>query len=164
MQTYDSGVASVFQVPAENAGSVSINYVGVLQDILKLDYDPLHTPVILLQCEWMKRPNNSSNLTYTCDEAGFLLVNFRHKLPQMSEPFIFASQATQVLFFKCIQKAKVEGGFAKRVDIADAFISTTRQSTRLSAPNVVPGPRNTTSLVGAIELSSEETPLATAGY
>jgi hypothetical protein len=114
MQTYDSGVASGFQVPAENAGSVSINYVGVLQDILKLDYDPLHTPVILLQCEWMKRPNNSSNLTYTCDEAGFLLVNFRHKLPQMSEPFIFASQATQVLFFKCIQKAKVEGGFAKR--------------------------------------------------
>jgi hypothetical protein len=52
----------------------------------------------------------------------------------------------------------------KVVDIADAFISTTRQSTRLSAPNVVPGPRNTTSLVGAIELSSEETPLATAGY
>ena len=30
MQTYDSRVASGFQVPAENARSISINYVGVL--------------------------------------------------------------------------------------------------------------------------------------
>ena len=62
----------------------------------------------------MKRHNNSGNPTYAYNEVGFLLVNFRHKLPQMSEPFIFASQATQVFFFKCVQEAKVEGGFAKR--------------------------------------------------
>jgi hypothetical protein len=51
MQTYDSGVASVFQVPIADIGTVSVNYVGVLQDILQLDYGPLHTPVILLQYE-----------------------------------------------------------------------------------------------------------------
>ena len=50
------------------------------------------------------------------------------------------------------------------VDIADAFISIIGQSTRLSAPNVVHGPRNTNSLIGAIELSLEETLLAIIGY
>jgi hypothetical protein len=38
MQTYDSGVASNFQVPLADATDVSVNYVGVLKDILKLDY------------------------------------------------------------------------------------------------------------------------------
>jgi hypothetical protein len=38
MQTYDSGVASIFDVPTEDARDVSVNYVGVLKDILKLDY------------------------------------------------------------------------------------------------------------------------------
>jgi hypothetical protein len=37
LQTYDSGVASIFHVPTEDAWEVSINYVGVLKDILKLD-------------------------------------------------------------------------------------------------------------------------------
>jgi hypothetical protein len=43
LQTYDSGVASIFHVPTNDAREVSINYVGVLKDILKLDYGPLHT-------------------------------------------------------------------------------------------------------------------------
>jgi hypothetical protein len=98
MQIYDSGVASVFQVPTAKAGSMSANYVGVLQDILKLDYGPLHMPIILLRCKWMKRHDNRGNPTYTQDEAGFLLVSFCHKLPRMSDPFIFASQAIQVFF------------------------------------------------------------------
>jgi hypothetical protein len=96
--TYDSGVASVFDVPSENAREVSINYVGILKDILKLDYGPLQTPVILMNCEWLKRVANRGNNTYTRDEAGFLVVNSRHKLPRMAEPFIFPSQATQVFF------------------------------------------------------------------
>jgi hypothetical protein len=36
LQTYDSGVASIFHLPTEDAWEVSINYVGVLKDILKL--------------------------------------------------------------------------------------------------------------------------------
>jgi hypothetical protein len=51
LQTYDSEVASVFQVPGEDATDVAVNYVGVVKDILKFDYGPVHTPVILLRCE-----------------------------------------------------------------------------------------------------------------
>jgi hypothetical protein len=49
--TYDNGVASVFDVPTLDAVSVSMNFVGVLKDILKLDYGPVHTPIIILRCE-----------------------------------------------------------------------------------------------------------------
>jgi hypothetical protein len=38
----------VFQVPEEDAVDVAVNYVGVVKDILKLDYGPVYTPVILL--------------------------------------------------------------------------------------------------------------------
>jgi hypothetical protein len=55
MQTYDIGIASIFQVPGADTTEMSLNYVGVVKDILKLDYGPLHTPVILLQCSWLKR-------------------------------------------------------------------------------------------------------------
>jgi hypothetical protein len=50
--------------------------------------------VILMRCDWMKRIDNRGNSTYTRDEAGFLVVNFRHKLPRMADPFIFPSQVT----------------------------------------------------------------------
>ena len=88
-QTYDSGIASMFEVPTTNATEVSVNYVGVLKDILKLDYGPLHTLVIILRIEWMNRQDNQGNPTYTKDDARFLIVNFRHKFPQMEESFIF---------------------------------------------------------------------------
>jgi hypothetical protein len=81
MQTYDCRVASVFQVPTSDAQIVSVNYVGVLQDILKLNYGPCHTLIILLQCKWMKRHDNICNPTYTRNKARFLLVNISHKLP-----------------------------------------------------------------------------------
>ena len=46
LQTYDNGVASIFEIPTSDSQSeVSLNYVGVLQDILKLDYGPLRTAV-----------------------------------------------------------------------------------------------------------------------
>jgi hypothetical protein len=73
---------------------VSINYVRILKEILKLDYGPLHTPVILMNCKWLKRVDNRGNSTYTQDEVGFLIVNSRHKLPRMAKPFIFPSHAT----------------------------------------------------------------------
>jgi hypothetical protein len=58
LQTYDSGIASVFEVPTANGIEVSANFVGVVKDIFKLDYGPLHTPLIILQYEWMKRQDN----------------------------------------------------------------------------------------------------------
>ena len=91
--------ASIFEMPtADSQSKVSLNYVGVLQNILKLDYGPLRTPVILFRCEWFKRDDNRGNPTYVRDDAGFMVVNTRHKLPKMSEPFIFPSQTTQVFF------------------------------------------------------------------
>jgi hypothetical protein len=33
LQTYDSDIASVFEVPTANATKVSVNYVGILKDI-----------------------------------------------------------------------------------------------------------------------------------
>jgi hypothetical protein len=84
-------VASIFHVPTDDAREVSINYVGVLKDILKLDYMPLHTQVNLMKCEWMKKADSRENNTYARDEAGFLLVNFQHKLPRLADPFIFPS-------------------------------------------------------------------------
>jgi hypothetical protein len=91
LQTYDSGVTSIFHVPTDDTQEVSINYVGVLKDILKLDYGTLHTQVNLMKCEWMKKADSQGNNTYARDEAGFILVNFRHKLPRLADPFIFPS-------------------------------------------------------------------------
>ena len=48
LKSYNSGVASVFELPIENVQDVSINYVGVLKDILLLDYGGLNTQIILL--------------------------------------------------------------------------------------------------------------------
>jgi hypothetical protein len=52
MQTYDNNVASVFQVSTINARNVFVNYVGVVKDILKLDYGPLSIPIVFLKYQW----------------------------------------------------------------------------------------------------------------
>jgi hypothetical protein len=98
MLTYDNSVASVFQVPVLDARDVPVNYVGVIKNILKLDYGLLSSPVILLQCQWAKWTDNRGNPTYTRDDASFLVVNVEHNLPRMSDPFIFPGQATQVFY------------------------------------------------------------------
>jgi hypothetical protein len=85
LQTYNSGVASVFHVPIEDARDVAVNYVGIVKDILKLNYRSVHTPVILLRCEWVRGHDNRGNSTYIRDEAGFLFVNFQHKMPKPSD-------------------------------------------------------------------------------
>jgi hypothetical protein len=169
LQTYDSGVTSIFHIPIEDAWEVSINYVGVLKDILKLDYGPLHIHVNLMKCEWMKRADNRGNNTYAQDEAGFLLVNFRHKLPRMADPFIFPTQATQVFFSNDQKKPgwkvvlrKEARSKRKVVDIVDVFITTTSEASGLTIPTEVPVHPTTQSLVGAIELSAEDNLLATA--
>ena len=94
MQMYDSHVAFIFEVLTNDVQGVSLNYVGVLKDILKLDYGPLKTPIILFLSEWMKREDNCDNPTYIKDDSGILVVKFCHTLPWMSEPFIFPSHVT----------------------------------------------------------------------
>ena len=46
LQTNDSIVASVFHISSTKTDSTTLNYVGVLNDILKLNYGPLLTPII----------------------------------------------------------------------------------------------------------------------
>lgn len=169
--SYNSGVASTFELPPGGTPEMFVNYVGVLQDILQLDYGGLHTQIILLRCEWMKPQDNRGNSTYIRDESGFLVVNFRHKLPRMVEPFIFPSQATQVFFSDVVEKPgwKVvlrKEARAKRevVETTDAFITTTVESAGLTAPRRMPMPTETVNLVGAIELSVEENLLAHEEY
>ncbi len=93
-QTFESGVASMLQQPNFDARAIHMNYVGVLEDIVPLDYGPIHTLVILFRCEWIKFKDNRSNDTYIKDDAGFVAVNFKRKLLMLQEPFIFPSWAT----------------------------------------------------------------------
>jgi hypothetical protein len=171
MLTYDSGVASVFQVPTEDATDVSVNYVGVVKDILKLDYRPMSRPIVLMRCQWTKRSDNRGNPTYIHDDAGFLIVNVRHNLPRMSDPFISAAQATQVFYLDDPQKPgwKVvlrKEARAKRevAENADAFITTSVETRGLIAPVQIPPPPMTPSLVGAIQLSPKDQVLVMAAY
>jgi hypothetical protein len=171
MLSYDSGVASVFEVPTADARDVSVHYVGVVKDILKVDYGQLSSPVLLFRCQSAKRTDIRGNPTYTRDDSGFLVVNVRHNLPRMSDPFIFPGQATQVFYsdvpnrpgWKVVLQKEVR---AQRqvADNADVFITTSVHPTGLTAPERVPRPLHTASLVGAIELSAEDQLLAQAQF
>jgi hypothetical protein len=147
MQTFGSGVAFVFQVPTPDASDVSVHYVGVLKDILKLNYRLMRTPIMLFRCEWMKRQDNRGNPTYVWDKEGFLVVNFRHKLPKTSDPFIFPSQATQVFFSDEVRKPgwkvvlkKEERSRREAIDTSDVFVTTMVESAGLIAPETGPNP------------------------
>ncbi len=76
----------------------------VPMDIFKLDYGLVHTPTVIFRCEWIQQEDNWRNPTYVWDEVGFFTVNFRHRLPLTSEPFIFPSQVTQVFFIENLKK------------------------------------------------------------
>jgi hypothetical protein len=47
MQTFDSGIASIFDMSTFDAKDVSLNFDGVLKDIFKLDYHHLHTHAVI---------------------------------------------------------------------------------------------------------------------
>ena len=120
-----------------------------------------------MRCEWVKPYDNRRNPTYTQDDFGFLVVNFRHKLPRLAEPFIFPSQATQVFFSDVVERPgwKVvlrKDARSKRqvLETANAFISTTVGTAGLAAPGTLPRPPKAVNLVGAIELSVEDNLLA----
>ncbi len=51
MQTFDSGIASIFDMSILDVRDLSLNFVGILKDILKLDYGHLHTPIVILKLQ-----------------------------------------------------------------------------------------------------------------
>jgi len=95
MVSYDYGVASIFnqwqmQVHDED---IVVQYIDVLKDIYVLNYGPISTPIIFMQCEWVRNgTNRRGNSTYQQDEVGILLANFHHIMANHEEPFIFPSQ------------------------------------------------------------------------
>ena len=164
---YNNGVAFMFEMPSKGATDLSMNYVRVLKDTLLPKYGALPTSIILMHCEWMKHEDNRENPKYTRDVANFFMVNFRHKLPHIAEPFIFPSQATLVFFYDAIERPGWKIVLCKEarvkrevVEIIDAFITTTGQFSRLIASHQVLLPSQAMNLVGAIELIIEENLLA----
>ena len=119
----------------------------------------------------MKTSDNRDRPTYVRDDTGFLIVNFRQKLPRTSNPFIFSSQATQVFFFDIPSKPgwKVvlqNQARARRevLDTSDVFITTTVETPSLTTPGAIARPPAIPSLIGVVELSAEDNLLAHAQY
>jgi hypothetical protein len=55
----------------------ALQYVGILKDIILLDYGLVSQTIILFKCDWVRNGlDRWGNATYWCDDDGFLLVNF----------------------------------------------------------------------------------------
>ncbi len=54
VQTYDNDIALVFDMSTVDARDLSMNFVGVLKNIFKFDYGPMHIPMVIFRYEWMK--------------------------------------------------------------------------------------------------------------
>jgi hypothetical protein len=80
-------------------GDATVKYVSVIKDILKLNYGPISTPIIFIQCAWVRNRNDvRGNPTYKRNQAGFLVCNFRYMMAKDEEPFVFPTQVQRMLF------------------------------------------------------------------
>jgi hypothetical protein len=74
--------------------------VGVLKEIILLDYRPISMPIILFECEWVKNEGDRwGDPTYKHDEDGFLLANFCALKVKDDKPYAFLAQVHQVFYF-----------------------------------------------------------------
>jgi hypothetical protein len=104
-QTFDSGMAGTFtEVTVNRRGEMvqkSIVYVGVLTDILKLNYGPLSSPMILFRGKWgdsKSEPKERATIRY--DETRLLQANFASELSSSKKmDYVLASQVQQVFFY-----------------------------------------------------------------
>jgi hypothetical protein len=71
----------------------NLNYIGVLKEILVVDYACL--PMVLFTCSWIPT-NTQGNATIRQDEHGFWVVNLARRLPPMVEPYVFPTSMIQV--------------------------------------------------------------------
>jgi hypothetical protein len=77
----------------------SIQYVGVLKDIVLLNYKLVFQLVVLFKCDWVTLGSDRwGNPTYRRDEDGFLLENFCNLKVEIIEPFVFPSQVQQMSY------------------------------------------------------------------
>lgn len=168
MGNFDSGVAC-FETNEYSSGAGK-DYVGLLEDILVLDYGDLNTPIILFSCQWKKRFGSHRNSTYIRDRDGFLVVNFKHNLPKQVDPFVFPSQCTQVFFsdddlrpagsqWKVIMRKEARSRRTVEED-DDIFISTNVSTGGVVHSGALRNPPNEPDLAGAIVLNDVDNAIA----
>lgn len=96
-KTQNSGVSvnattnSFSSIRDQNPIMGDVSYYGVLTNVVELDYMGGRR-VVLFECDWV-----STGKRLKQDADGFVLANFNNIRPH-SEPFILASQATQVFY------------------------------------------------------------------
>ncbi len=76
-----------------------MNYVGMIKDIMQLDYGLASTLIILLRCEWIKCTYNQGSNIYIKDDARFLVVNFKHTSSLSSENHSYFLPKLHKVFF-----------------------------------------------------------------
>ncbi len=73
--------------------------MGVLKDIILLDYGFVSQPVVLFKCDWVTFGYDRwGNPTYKQNEDGFLLAYFHHLKADIDEPYVFPMQVQQVFY------------------------------------------------------------------
>jgi hypothetical protein len=82
----------------------SFEYVGWIEEILKLDYGRFQT--ITLLCNWVVANYEGSYATVRRDEYGFTLVNFERLIPLSAQLFAFPMHVEQVFFAKYVRSGK----------------------------------------------------------
>jgi hypothetical protein len=94
----------------------------------------MHIQMVIFTCEWMKWKDNWGNLINVWNDTCFLTINFCHKFPLSSKPFIFPSQTIQVFSSNDIKKPSWKIVLWKEirsskevVDTQNVFITTTME-------------------------------------
>jgi hypothetical protein len=97
--SYDSSEACVAKVSCHSSTrdrrplDSRLKYVGVLRNILRVDYAVLK--INIMECSWIK-PNLAGNRTIFQDAHGFWLVKKDAFQSSMEEPYILPVHASQV--------------------------------------------------------------------
>ncbi|XP_073036742.1 uncharacterized protein [Primulina eburnea] len=83
--------SSYSSIRDQNPVSSELDYYGILQNVIELDYEGGRR-VVLFECDWVSKGERLK-----LDEDGFMLANFTN-VKRHNEPYILASQAMQVFY------------------------------------------------------------------
>ncbi|XP_073273417.1 uncharacterized protein [Primulina huaijiensis] len=83
--------SSYSSIRDQNPVSIELEYYGILQNVIELDYEGGRR-VVLFECDWV-----SKGKRLKLDDDGFMLANFTN-VKRHNEPYILASQALQVFY------------------------------------------------------------------
>lgn len=110
--TFDSGLATTFHEQTREETGVNLaklTYVGVLTQILRLDYGPMlqYEPVIILKAKWVRSKwgPDRSQPSMKHDNNGLWLANFNMPYPSSEKlDYVLPSQIEQVFFYPNIAR------------------------------------------------------------